>query len=325
MARRIAVAALIFVIPTIGSPHHAAAGLYDREAVGVVEGEVVSIFWRNPHVRFTLERPGEGGETETWEIEGGSVNTLERVGIYSDTVEVGDTVSFWGFPGREGRRVIFARELTLADGQLVPMAVQLSDRYVAAAETSRREAEGIFRVWVPTQTMSIGQGRISFPLTEKAREAKEAWDPTEDTALQCIPQGMPGAMDNPYPIEFVDEGDRIMLYLEEWDGVRTIHMDAVSDPEPSPMGYSIGRWEGTTLVVETTNITFPYFDDLGTPLSREAVVTERFAQHPNGRVLTWDGEILDSENFTEPVSMHVEWQYLPGQEVKPFNCTLTED
>lgn len=325
-ARCLAIALLSSLIPIIGSSHHAAAGLYDREAVGMIEGEVVSVFWRNPHVRFTVESLGEDGVSETWEIEGGSVNTLERVGIYASTVQVGDHVSFWGFPGRNGQQVIFAREMTLSGGRRVPLAVQLSDRYIAAAETNRRDEQGLFRVWVPTQTMSTGSGRLSFPLTDRAREAKEAWDPAEDTALQCIPQGMPGAMDNPYPIEFIDQGEQIILRLEEWDGIRTIHLNSESGLESSesPMGYSIGHWEDTTLIIQTMDIAWSYFDDLGTPLSRDAVVMERFTQHPNGRALIWDAEITDPENFTEPVQMHVEWQYLPGQEIKPFDCALIE-
>ena len=121
-ARCLAIALLSSLIPIIGSSHHAAAGLYDREAVGMIEGEVVSVFWRNPHVRFTVESLGEDGVSETWEIEGGSVNTLERVGIYASTVQVGDHVSFWGFPGRNGQQVIFAREMTLSGGRRVPLA-----------------------------------------------------------------------------------------------------------------------------------------------------------------------------------------------------------
>ena len=54
--------------------------------------------------------------------------------------------------------------------------------------------------------------------------------------------GLPTAMDNPYPIEFVDEGDRILMRLEEWDGVRTIFLDpdSVGEPIQPRMGVSIG-------------------------------------------------------------------------------------
>ena len=97
-SHHIAIASLSFFIPAIVSSHHAAAGLYDREAIGEIEGEVLSVFWRNPHVRFRVESTDENGESEIWEIEGGSVNTLERVGIDADMVKVGDRVGFSGYP-----------------------------------------------------------------------------------------------------------------------------------------------------------------------------------------------------------------------------------
>jgi len=44
--------------------HHAAAGLYDRSAIGEIEGAITSIFWRNPHVRLGITRVNENGEDE---------------------------------------------------------------------------------------------------------------------------------------------------------------------------------------------------------------------------------------------------------------------
>ena len=68
---------------------------------------------------------------------------------------------------------------------------------------------------------------------------------------------MPNAILNPYPIEFIDEGDRIRLRIEEWDAVRVIHMSAEEPPRNvrlSRLGYSQGLWKGRTLVVETSRI-----------------------------------------------------------------------
>ena len=48
--------------------HHAATGLYDRNTIGEIEGEISSIFWRNPHIRFGITRVG--GVTGT-ELPGG--------------------------------------------------------------------------------------------------------------------------------------------------------------------------------------------------------------------------------------------------------------
>jgi len=91
------------------------------------------------------------------------------------------------------------------------------------------------------------------------------------------------------------------------------------------MGYSVGRWEGDTLVVETDRIDYPYFDDLGTPQSPEIRVQERFTLLPAERRLSWDAQIIDPKSFTETVVMTIEWQWIPGHEIKPFDCALQTD
>jgi hypothetical protein len=166
---------------------------------------------------------------------------------------------------------------------------------------------------------------LLLPLTEPAFAFRSEWDPADDPSLRCEPPGMPAAMDNPYPIELENQGDTIVLRLEEWDGVRTIHMNpdpAAEPPAASPMGHSVGRWEGDTLVVETSRIDYPYFDDLGTPQSRSIRVTERFDLDAGNAALLWTGEIVDPVSFSEPVVLEIEWRWIPGNERKPFRCAL---
>ena len=91
------------------------------------------------------------------------------------------------------------------------------------------------------------------------------------------------------------------------------------------MGYSVGRQEGNTLIVETTNIGGRYVDDLGTPMSEDAVILEQFTLTEDGTRLEWEAQITDPINFTEPVVMNAEWIWLPGKEIKPFDCALPED
>ena len=74
------------------------------------------------------------------------------------------------------------------------------------------------------------------------------------------PPGMPAMMNNPYPIEFVDDGDRILLRLEEWDGRRVIHLndDVNVDSQPAtPTGYSVGVWKGTPSSSQPAGSTMP--------------------------------------------------------------------
>ena len=111
-------------------------------------------------------------------------------------------------------------------------------------------------------------------------------------------------MDNPYPIDFTDNGDTIVMRLEEWDGVRTVftwNADASAADQPrSHMGFSVGRWEGSTLVVTTTDVDYPFFDDVGSPQSPDAVIVERFTLSENDTRLDWQATVTDPVNFTAP-------------------------
>ena len=86
------VSLLVALIAAPCMAHHATAPHYDFNNTTTIEGQVTSVFWRNPHVRLTLDVTGEDGEVEGWDVEAGSVNALERVGFGPDTIAVGDRV-----------------------------------------------------------------------------------------------------------------------------------------------------------------------------------------------------------------------------------------
>ena len=311
--------------------HHASTGRYEPDGFGEIEGEITDVFWRNPHVRVLINRTRDDGEVEEWEVEFGSVNTVERIGVSRDMVSVGDRVSVYGRVGRNGLTAMFARSIVMPNGEEVPLQAGVEQRYglTESAFSEARSADAtlradIFRVWLPLERPNTGAGNTVYPLTEAGRTVLAAWNPENDPALQCIPPGLPTAMDNPYPIEFVDRGDVIDFRLEEWDGLRTIYLEGGGDPVQPRMGRSVGRWEGRTLVVETTDMDWRYVDDLGTPQSEDAVIEERFTLSEDGVRLDWIARITDPVNFTEPVVMEGAWTWVPGHEIKPFNCALPE-
>lgn len=308
--------------------HHAAIGLYDRNNVGDIDGELISVFWRNPHVLLEVSRTGDDGNEETWEIAFGGLNSFERRGITRDQLTIGDRVRVSGSLGRDGRTIMFANSLTFPNGEELALQ-ELHARYgiTEAAMADARNAsvelrEDIFRVWLPYSRPDTGAGNTEYPLTEAGRAAQAAWDPADDPALRCIPHGLPTAMDNPFPVEFVDQDDTVLMRLEEWDGVRTIFLDEANDGAPIQpyMGVSVGRFEGKTLFVETTDIAWRYVDNIGTPQSEDVVIVETFRLNDDGTRLSWEARITDSVNFTEPVVMAAEWIWLPDQELKPFDA-----
>ena len=90
-------------------------------------------------------------------------------------------------------------------------------------------------------------------------------------------KGQPLIMITPLSVEFVLQGDDILFNIEEYDVRRVIHMapDAVAG-EHSQFGFSRGRWEGATLVVETDHIQPQTFDSDGVPQSDQMLTVERF-------------------------------------------------
>lgn len=334
--RRFGYVVLIMLVGT-ASAHHSTRVFYDYDDDIEITGEITWVFWRNPHVRFNLVRTDESGTEELWELEAGSVNTLERVGIGEDTLNVGDIVRVAGPPSRHGLNSIYVSNVLFEDGREVSLqgAQRLRWTETPAVADAGSEAEstpagrdadanGIFRVW----SRDYGGNSESLPFRPGAIVAREAWDPLlEDPGLQCIPPGMPSAMDNPYPILFVQDDEDIILRLEEWDGVRTIHMGesaAAQDPPRTPMGHSVGRWEGDVLVVSTTHIDYPYFDSAGSPQGPDVEIFERFTVDEEERVLYYEATVVDDAIFTGPAVLGQRYRWNPDEEIKRYECTLAE-
>jgi hypothetical protein len=189
----------------------------------------------------------------------------------------------------------------------------------------------LFRTWVsdlddPDANPASLFAAVAWPLTEKAAEAAARFNPVTDTTTEgCTPKGMPAIIRQPFPIEFVDRGDAIELRMEEYDTRRTIHLRAVAtdDTPRTPLGYSVGRWEGSTLVVETTRLNEPYLNNTGAPMGAAAKLVERFSPSEDGSRLNYTIVITDPDSLTTPVEGKRSWVWRPGEKVMPFDCTAS--
>ena len=312
---------LLILSGSLANAHHAAAPFYDRSRVVEVEGEITEVLWQNPHIRFTLR--DDGGRD--WDIEATSVSIMSRWGLDGDIVEVGSRVRLAGNGGIQSDTAMWVTNMLLPSGQEVLLSARPRWTDDTIGEDLRSEVAadpelGLFRVWTSA-------GRLwnnDYPMTEYARAARAQWDPIADEpTANCAPKGQAFIMENPYPMEFVDEGDRILLHIEEYDLVRTVYMNPEStpaDPEPSLLGHSVGHWEGNTLVVETTHIDYPHFDKTGIPQTEAVHNLEHFSVNDEGSRLDYSVTVTDPAIFTEPVVMTKAWAYRPGETVNPYDC-----
>ena len=327
----------LFVLGLVSAEaHHGSALYYDLENVVKIEGEVLTISWRNPHVMMSLRRTDDGAVNEVWEVESSSANTLLRVGIEQDIVAVGDHVILTGALSRHGLPAMAAFVITLENGTEFPIwprpamrlgyEVKPAPISAAAAEISRSEAQGIFRVWSRSDLKGLFLQSDHLPFTPAALAAQEAWNPLEDDpVLDCIPRGMPSVMNTPFPVEFIDQQDVIIMRLEEWNVIRTIHLESVPSANArsrTPLGYSVGHWEGKTLVVTTTAISDEFFDDGGMPQGESAEIVERFTLNDNEQRLDYESIHTDPFTFSEPARQTGYWDWIPGEQIRSFDCEV---
>lgn len=317
-----------------GSPtwaHHAAQSVYFTDQIIEVKGEITSLLWRNPHVRFTLAVEQPGGGTEEWHVESIPVTRLTRVGVSADVIGVGQVVTVAGYPPRKPGNNVYAINLLLEDNREVLLDTPVprwTDRTLGTGldlspgEPSADPSLGIFRVW---STDNIGFDDSPLPFTAEAEARRAAYDSTsaDNPFRGCRPKGMPLIMQQPNPIEFIDEGDRVLLRIEEYDTQRVIWTNpaAAGELSPSILGRSVGRWEGSSLVVTTDRIDFPYFSQQGHRQSEAITLSERFAPSADGARLDYELTITEPALFAAPLTRTRTWLWVPGAQVLPFECT----
>jgi len=326
------------LLPLTSFGHHAAQVTYHTDQMIEVEGEITSLLWKNPHIRFTIKAADAEGQTVLWNVESIPVTRLTRVGVSADLVDVGQRVRVAGFPSRRSTTDVYGINLLLADGREVlldtPGARWTDDTVGTGLDLTpgTRSADtslGIFRVW-STDGEFLGLGSmgedLGFSLTDEARVAQATWDPLslDNPFRGCSPKGMPNIMEQPNPMEFVDQGDEILIRMEEYDTVRVISMggDLADEPIlPTLLGHSVGRWDGSTLVVETDRIDWRYFNQNGLQQSDAMELVERFTPSADGARLDYELTITDAALFTETEVVTKSWVWVPGDEVLPFDCT----
>jgi hypothetical protein len=97
---------------TVGlNAHHSIAGQYDPRAAVTVEGVVLEVLMRNPHSQMRMEVADAAGRTEVWTLEMDDVADMAEQDITSETLRAGDEIVVFGFPARDGSRLLHVERL----------------------------------------------------------------------------------------------------------------------------------------------------------------------------------------------------------------------
>ena len=304
--------------------HHSAAA-FDTQQEIKVTGAVTEYKFRNPHVYMNVQVKKADGSTVAMEVEAGAASVLNPLGFNRDSVSVGDVVTISGNPARTNPdKLMLGKDLYKRDGTYYPLNIASRSIYTAKNEI----ATSIAGTWFSPRTEfnAFLGGARNWPVTEKGKAAMANVDPKATTQKDCIPIGAPALMFYPVATTITVQRDRVVMKVDWMDSERIIYVDGRKHPpasETSLHGHSVGRWEGNTLVVETTNFKeHPMGLSTSLPSSTGKHLTERFGLSQDGKSLIYSGVIEDPVYLSKPVEWAGQWMYRPNMPHSNEKCNL---
>ena len=143
---------------------------------------------------------------------------------------------------------------------------------------------------------------------------------------QCLPGSIPLAL-LVFTFKIIQTPQEIVLLSETADPPRQIHTDGrplPKNPDPTWMGYSIGRWEGDTLVVETNGLNDrAWLDAFGHPRSESIHITERYRRRDFGH-MDLEMTFNDPKYYTRPFTIKTGLNLVPDSDLLEYVCNENE-
>lgn len=140
------------------------------------------------------------------------------------------------------------------------------------------------------------------------REANQKGQPIADHVVMCLPDGMPGMMSGPFPMEILQSKGQVTIIQEAYTQVRRILLDREQKPidevEPGFYGHSVGHWEGSTLVVDTIGIKENVLYQ-NIPRSKDMRIKERISFGANNI-------LRDEITIEDPIVLEKPWTFTFG-------------
>lgn len=189
-------------------------------------------------------------------------------------------------------------------------------------------------IWIPKggYTNNIAKdlkpGDVSFqPWAGKLYEHRVANNGKEDPQAYCVLSGVPRENVVPYPFKILNSKSEIIILYEALHSYRQIFMDGRAlpkDPNPAWMGYSVGHWDGDTLVVSSAGFEENnWIDNSGHPGTESLRLTEKFRRVDFGHIHL-EMTIDDPKAYTKPWTVNLEFTASPDIDLIEYVCDENE-
>ncbi len=250
----------------------------------------------------------------------------------------GEQITVWA-DSRDVRGFVFDRRLVgTIDGD------QLTGSYTQEGAAAQKEAGGPWRAsrvvedpgtaptesspvdlsgtWTATQELDFR--KYTMALTDAGKAWLESYLPYYDQPdVRCASIGLPALATYSFPFEIIASENRLTFIYEYQSRVRRIWLDGRQPSDvmpPSRMGHSNGRFEGSTLVVDTALLDRTVRDFRGELISEDARIEERYTLSDDGATLTAVITVHDPANYQRPPVRRREWVRNDAAEIFPYTC-----
>ena len=171
---------------------------------------------------------------------------------------------------------------------------------------------------------NIKEGLPYTPWAAELRKQRMASNSKENPDANCLPLGFMQLDTHSQPRKVVQNANDMVITYEANSGQRNIYTDGralpSNDPQPWWYGYSVGKYDGDTLVVETIGLRDDgWLDVNGAPFTNSAKITERFRRPTYGRI-ELDITVEDPKAYTKPWTVRVNWRLGADEELIEFIC-----
>ncbi|MEO8258213.1 MAG: hypothetical protein ABI868_12775 [Acidobacteriota bacterium] len=210
-----------------------------------------------------------------------------------------------------------------------------ADGKVDLTAPARRTADGhpdLSGFWVPTNAVKhllnlaadLKPGEVPLqPWAAAVYQERIENNGKDHPGARCWPSGIPEKNNIPDGMKLVQTPDLTLFLHESRTIYRQIFTDGrplPRDPQPTWMGYSVGRWDGDTFVVETIGQNGKTWLDMrGLPATESLRVTERFTRPTIGHI-DIDVTIDDPKAYTKPWNVKLSWTLLPDTDLIESIC-----
>lgn len=340
--------------------HHSMTAVYDDTKSVTIRGSVTKFDWANPHVWVYVNVSGSNATGADWNVEFASRTQLRRAGWTGESLHVGDEITIVGNRARDGSLRAHGKTITLANGtKLNESSGAVVARAKQTARPAPRWPNGHVRLgpelgqsgyWanpsraslyeITAGNIAMNNEGILINLADARKVAPfQPWAQAlyvyrqrnllkDDPMTECLPPGGPRQFQVPYGIQFLEDLSRPRIFVlsrganRNW---RNIDLDGRALPKgedvtPTYYGYSVGKWEGDALVVDTVGLIERFwFSNGGLPHTESAHLTERITR-PDYDTLRYEVTIDDPGAYTRSWKAGWDLQWIPIDDPDEYFC-----